>query len=208
MIISEGRFPFCWGSFLFYLDGNIPPSLIVMNSLALEWADSAELPWLIKFYFLPQLIPTPLIKKKKKLSYLFQNWESSRCGEVQMCDGLAADPTRPSGPSEAVEWWTLCFCHNDFCVAFCCETLGFKVGECVWKPPHVFCRLCVPWGWMGLEQNVVPAQGNVLRLCISPRLGEGSAWKGCLQHWEVPGHGDPLCSSLCESILVLPSTAR
>lgn len=103
MIISEGRFPFCWGSFLFYLDGNIPPSLIVMNSLALEWADSAELPWLIKFYFLPQLIPTPLIKKKKNCHI------SSRTGnplDVGRCKCVMVWLQIPLGPLDPRRLWS------------------------------------------------------------------------------------------------------
>lgn len=46
----------------------------------------------------------------------------------------------------------LCFWYNDFCVGFCCETLGIKVCECIWKPPMcsmLSSDMCSNTGWVG-----------------------------------------------------------
>lgn len=217
MIILEGHCPFYRGSFLFYLAGNFPPSLTVMNSLALG-ADSAELPWLITVLVLTTAPSS--CSNEKNLSYLFQSWESSRSGEVQVCNGLAADPTWPLDPWSCAVMdsaTALCFCYSDFCLGLCCETLGFKVCECVCKPPvccRVFLTRAVRLDGSGAEhcpkagksQLGVPCHGELSPGCVSPGPGEGSAWPRCLQHpWEVPGRGEPLFCSLWEPFLVLLS---
>lgn len=125
MIISEGHFPFYQGSFLFNLDGNIPPSLLVLSRWPLERADRAELCWLITAQFLAQLLPAPLMDTVCPVS--------SRAGNLCIWGGWSVSwfGCRSPWPSGGCAVLDSLFLYNDFCVGFPCETLGFKVCECL-----------------------------------------------------------------------------
>lgn len=59
-----------------------------------------------------------------------------RCVIVWLFSPLGPlDPLRRC--SNRLAAMALCFWYNDFCVGFCCATLGFFIFECIWK-----CTMC------------------------------------------------------------------